>query len=162
MCNPSTIKQWVIGTFLTGEISDPDKANHRLTTVTSWLIAMSAILLVLSLDIIERKHANSTFDVIMEFIIVAFLILSVLTYTQSASALVSPYCEKDLDIHRAIKLSRGLLILGTIFAFIALGALILLSFGLTWEGVLLMLLSAVFSPIVWLLFRIDLTDLLKK
>jgi len=70
-------------------------ANERQTIITSWLIGISAILLVLYLTEPKPNIDKEWFDYYFEAIAVILLILSLFLFLLSATYLLKPFYQDD-------------------------------------------------------------------
>ncbi|MGI0014494.1 MAG: hypothetical protein ACREBU_13790, partial [Nitrososphaera sp.] len=70
-------------------------ANERQTIITSWLIAISALLLVLYLTVPKPNADKAWFDYYFEAIAVILLTVSLLLYLLSATYLLKPFYQDD-------------------------------------------------------------------
>src|SRR5262245_37364330 len=105
-------------------------ANQRQTAVTSWCIAISAVLLVLYLTDHKPDIDKQWFDYYFEAIVVILLIVSLLLYLLSATYLIQPYYQ-DVEptkeqLMRSAIYTRRVQIPGAFMIFWAIGFLILL------------------------------------
>ena len=131
-------------------------ANERQTVITSWLIGISAILLVLYLTEPKPNIDKEWFDYYFEAIAVILLIVSLLLYLMSATYHLKPFYQDDEPtkeqlIQSAVN-TRRLQIPGSFMIFWAIGFLILLKLEYS-NAVLGYSLVAFGAPIVWLGLR---------
>ena len=131
-------------------------ANERQTIMSSWFIAISAILLVLYLTAPKPNAEKAWFDYYFEAIAVILLIVSLLLYLLSATFLIRPFYQDNEPTIEELKQSavytRRVQVPGAFMIFWAIGFLILLKLEYS-SAVLGYSLVAFAGPIVWLLLR---------
>src|SRR5688572_15707748 len=131
-------------------------ANERQTVITSWLIGISAILLVLYLTVPKPNIDKEWFDYYFEALAIILLIVSLLLYLLSATYLLKPFYQdeeptKEQLIQSAVATKR-VQIPGAFMIFWAIGFLILLKLEYS-NAVLGYALVAFGAPILWLYLR---------
>ena len=131
-------------------------ANERQTIITSWLIGISAILLVLYLTVPKPNVDKEWFDYYFEAFAVILLIVSLLLFLLSATYLLKPFYQdneptKEQLVESAIH-SRRVQIPAAFMIFWAIGFLILLKLEYS-IAVLAYSMVAFGAPIVWLALR---------
>lgn len=131
-------------------------ANERQSVITSWLIGISAILLVLYLTEPKPDIEKEWFDYYFEAITVILLIVSLFLYLLSATYLLSPFYQdneptKEQLIQSAVN-TRRVQIPGSFMIFWAIGFLILLKLDYS-NAVLAYSMFAFGAPILWLIIR---------
>ena len=131
-------------------------ANERQSVITSWFIAISAVLLVLYLTVPKPNADKEWFDYYFEAIAVILLIVSLLLYVLTATYLLKPFYQdneptKEQLIQSAVN-TRRVQIPGTFMLFWAIGFLILLKLEYS-NAVLGYAMVAFGAPIVWLYLR---------
>ena len=131
-------------------------ANDRQTVITSWLIGISAILLVLYLTEPKPDVEKEWFDYYFEAIAVILLIVSLLLYLLSPTYLLQPFYQDDEPTKEQLKQSavntRRVQVPGAFMIFWAIGFLILLKLEYS-NAVLAYSMVAFVAPIVWLGLR---------
>ena len=131
-------------------------ANERQTIITSWLIGISAILLVLYLTEPKPNIDKAWFDYYFEAIAVILLILSLLLFLLSATFLLKPFYQDDEPMKEQLIQSavytRRVQIPGAFMIFWAIGFLILLKLEYS-IAVLAYSMVAFSAPILWLGLR---------
>ena len=83
-------------------------ANERQTTITSWFIGISAILLVLYLTAPKPNADKEWFDYYFEAFAVILLIVSILLYMLSATYLLQPFYQDNEPTKEQLKQSADL------------------------------------------------------
>ena len=131
-------------------------ANERQTIITSWLIGISAILLVLYLTEPKPNIDKEWFDYYFEAIAVILLILSLFLFLLSPIYLLKPFYHdneptKEQLIQSAVY-TRRVQIPGAFMIFWAIGFLILLKLEYS-IAVLAYSMIAFGAPILWLGLR---------
>ena len=131
-------------------------ANERQTIITSWFIAISALLLVLYLTVPMPNADKEWFDYYFEASAIILLIVSLLLYLLSATYLLMPFYQDDEPtkeqlIQSAVN-TRRVQIPGAFMIFWAIGFLILLKLEYS-NAVLAYAMVAFAAPIVWLCLR---------
>ena len=131
-------------------------ANERQTIITSWFIAISALLLVLYLTVPMPNADKEWFDYYFEASAIILLIVSLLLYLLSATYLLMPFYQDDEPtkeqlIQSAVN-TRRVQIPGAFMIFWAIGFLILLKLEYS-NAVLAYAMVAFTAPIVWLCLR---------
>ncbi|MGI0013947.1 MAG: hypothetical protein ACREBU_10980 [Nitrososphaera sp.] len=131
-------------------------ANERQTIITSWLIAISALLLVLYLTVPKPNGDKAWFDYYFEAIAVILLIVSLLLYLLSATYLLKPFYQDDEPtkeqlIQSAVN-TRRVQVPGAFMIFWAIGFLILLKLEYS-NAVLAYSMVAFGAPILWVVLR---------
>ena len=128
-------------------------ASERQTTITSWFIGISAILLVLYLTVPKPNVDKEWFDYYFEAFAVILLIVSILLYLLSATYLLQPFYQDNEPTKEQLKQSaiytRRVQIPGAFMIFWAIGFLILLKLEYS-NAVLTYSMVAFAAPIVWL------------
>ena len=131
-------------------------ANERQTIITSWLIGISAILLVLYLTEPKPNIDKEWFDYYFEAIAVILLILSLLLFLLSATFLLKPFYQDDEPMKEQLIQSavytRRVQIPGAFMIFWAIGFLIPLKLEYS-IAVLAYSMVAFSAPILWLGLR---------
>lgn len=131
-------------------------ANERQTTITSWLIGISAVLLVLYLTEPKLDVDKEWFDYYFEAATVILLIVSLLLYLLSASYLLKPFYQDDEptkeQLIQAAFNTRRVQMPGAFMIFWAIGFLILLKLEYS-NAVLAYSLVAFGAPILWMSLR---------
>jgi hypothetical protein len=131
-------------------------ANNRQTAITSWFIAISAVLLVLYLTEPKPDSDKEWFDYYFEAVVVILLIISLLLYLLSATYLIQPFYQDDEpttdQLKRSAVFTRRVQIPGAFTIFWAIGFLILLKLEYS-NAVLAYSIVAFVAPVVWLGFR---------
>jgi len=131
-------------------------ANERQTIITSWLIAISALLLVLYLTVPKPNIDKDWFDYYFEAIAIILLIVSLFLYLLSASYLLKPFYQDDEPTKEQLIQSafntRRVQIPGAFMIFWAIGFLILLKLEYS-NAVLAYSMVAFGAPILWLSLR---------
>lgn len=131
-------------------------ANERQTVITSWLIGISAILLVLYLTVPKPSLEKEWYDYYFEAIAVILLIVSLLLFLLSATYLLQPFYQDDEPTKEQLMKStintRRVQVPGAFMIFWAIGFLILLKLEYSNE-VLMYSMVAFGAPIVWLGLR---------
>lgn len=131
-------------------------ANQRQTDITSWFIAISAVLLVLYLTEPKPNSDKEWFDYYFEAAIVILLIVSLFLYLLSATYLLRPFYQDDEptkeQLIQAASYTRRLQIPGAFMIFWAIGFLILLKLEYS-NAVLVYSMFAFGAPVVWLSLR---------
>ena len=131
-------------------------ANKNQTAITSWFIAISAVLLVLYLTEPKPNDDKEWFDYYFEAIAVILLIVSLFLYFLSATYLIMPFYQDDEPTREQLKksaiLTRRIQIPGAFMIFWAIGFLILLK--LEYSNVVLAYSMVAFgAPILWIALR---------
>jgi hypothetical protein len=131
-------------------------ANERQTAITSWFIAISAVLLVLYLTEPKPNIDKEWFDYYFEAIAVILLIVSLFLYFLSATYLLRPFYQDDEptkeQLIQSVLYTRRLQIPGALMIFWAIGFLILLKLEYS-NAVLAYSMVAFGAPILWLYLR---------
>jgi hypothetical protein len=131
-------------------------ANERQTAITSWFIAISAVLLVLYLTEPKPNLEKEWFDHYFEAITVILLIVSLFLYFLSATYLIKPWYQDEEptkeQLMQASIITRRLQIPGAFMIFWAIGFLILLKLNLS-NAVLAYSMFAFGAPILWVGLR---------
>lgn len=131
-------------------------ANERQTVITSWLIGISAILLVLYLTEPKPNIEKEWYDYHFEAFTVILLIVSLLLYLLSATYLLKPFYQDDEptkeQLIQSVVNTRRVQIPGSFMIFWAIGFLILLKLEFS-NAVLGYSMVAFGAPIVWLALR---------
>ena len=131
-------------------------ANARETVISSWFIAICAILLALYLNEPKPNSDKAWFDYYFEAFAVIFLIVSLLLYLFSASYLLQPFYQDDEPTKEQLKRSaiytRRVQVPGCFMIFWAIGFLILLKLEYS-NAVLIYSMVAFAAPIVWMGLR---------
>ncbi|HEY7734938.1 MAG TPA: hypothetical protein VIB07_09115 [Nitrososphaera sp.] len=131
-------------------------ANQRQTTITSWFIAISAVLLVLYLTEPKPNIDKEWFDYYFEAIAVILLLVSLFLYFLSATYLLKPFYQDDEptkeQLIQSAVYTRRLQMPGAFMIFWAIGFLILLKLEYS-NAVLAYSLVAFGAPILWLSLR---------
>jgi hypothetical protein len=131
-------------------------ANKNQTAITSWFIAISAVLLVLYLTEPKPNSDKEWFDYYFEAIAVILLIVSLFLYFLSATYLIMPFYQDDEPTREQLKKSaiqtRRIQIPGAFMIFWAIGFLILLKLEYS-NAVLAYAIVAFGAPILWLALR---------
>jgi hypothetical protein len=131
-------------------------ANQRQTDITSWFIAISAVLLVLYLTEPKPDIDKEWFDYYFEAAVVILLIISLLLYLLSATYLIQPFYQDDEptkeQLIRSSVYTRRVQIPGAFMIFWAIGFLILLKLEYS-NAVLAYSMVAFSAPMVWLYLR---------
>jgi hypothetical protein len=131
-------------------------ANDRQATITSWFIAISAVLLVLYLTEPKPNVDKEWFDYYFEAIAVILLIVSLFLYFLSATYLIKPFYQDDEptkeQLMQAAVYTRRIQIPGAFMIFWAIGFLILLKLEYS-TAVLAYSMVAFGAPILWLGLR---------
>jgi len=116
---------------------DHEAANVRLTTITSFLIGISAVLLLLSIQILSSRYQQaSPLGLPIGSVPIVALIVTVMLLLMGGSTLTSAYYEKGVRIDVAVKRARRLAVVANQLIFIALAGLLLVSFEFTPIGLL--------------------------
>lgn len=131
-------------------------ANERQTIITSWFIAISALLLVLYLTVPKPNADKDWFDYYFEAFAIILLIVSLFLYLLSATYLLKPFYQdneptKEQLIQSAIY-TRRVQVPGAFMIFWAIGFLILLKLEYS-NAVLAYSMVAFGAPILWLALR---------
>jgi hypothetical protein len=131
-------------------------ANERQSVITSWLIGISAILLVLYLTVPKPNIDKEWFDYYFEAIAVILLIVALFLYLLSATYLLKPFYQDDEPtkeqlIQSAVNTKR-VQVPGAFMIFWAIGFLILLKLEYS-NAVLAYSMVAFGAPILWLSLR---------
>jgi len=131
-------------------------ANERQTIITSWFIAISALLLVLYLTVPKPNADKDWFDYYFEAFAIILLIVSLFLYLLSATYLLKPFYQdneptKEQLIQSAIY-TRRVQVPGAFMIFWAIGFLILLKLEYS-NAVLAYSMFAFGAPILWLVLR---------
>jgi hypothetical protein len=131
-------------------------ANERQTIITSWFIAISALLLVLYLTVPKPNADKDWFDYYFEAFAIILLIVSLFLYLLSATYLLKPFYQdneptKEQLIQSAIY-TRRVQVPGAFMIFWAIGFLILLKLEYS-NAVLAYSMVAFGAPILWLVLR---------
>ena len=131
-------------------------ANERQSVITSWLIGISAVMLVLYLTEPKPNIDKEWFDYYFEAIAVILLIVALFLYLLSATYLLKPFYQDDEPtkeqlIQSAINTKR-VQIPGAFMIFWAIGFLILLKLEYS-NAVLGYAMVAFGAPILWLHLR---------
>jgi hypothetical protein len=131
-------------------------ANERQSVITSWLIGISAVLLVLYLTVPKPNIDKEWFDYYFEAAVVILLIVALFLYLLSATYLLKPFYQDDEPtkeqlIQSAINTKR-VQIPGAFMIFWAIGFLILLKLEYS-NAVLAYSVVAFGAPILWLYLR---------
>lgn len=131
-------------------------ANERQSVITSWLIGISAVLLVLYLTVPKPNIDKEWFDYYFEAVVVILLIVALFLYLLSATYLLKPFYQDDEPtkeqlIQSAINTKR-VQIPGAFMIFWAIGFLILLKLEYS-NAVLGYAMVAFGAPILWLSLR---------
>ena len=112
------------------KLSGWKSANERQTIVSSWLIAIGAILLELYLTAPEPNAEKAWFDYYFEAIAVILLLVSLLLCLLSATFLIRPFSQDNEPTIEELKQSavytRRVQVPGAFMIFWAVGFLILL------------------------------------
>ena len=131
-------------------------ANERQTIITSWLIGISAILLVLYLTEPKPDIEKEWFDYYFEAITVILLIVSLFLYLLSATYLLKPFYQDDEPTKEQLKQSavnsRRVQVPASFMIFWAIGFLILLKLDYS-NAVLAYSMVAFGAPILWITLR---------
>ncbi|WP_415281713.1 hypothetical protein [Candidatus Nitrososphaera sp. FF02] len=131
-------------------------ANQRQTDITSWFIAISAVLLVLYLTEPKPNIDKEWFDYYFEAAVVILLIVSLLLYLLSATYLLQPFYQDNEptkeQLIRSSVYTRRVQVPGAFMIFWAIGFLILLKLEYS-NAVLVYSVVAFVAPIVWLCLR---------
>ncbi len=140
------------GTILSGWKT----ANERQSVITSWLIGISAVLLVLYLTVPKPNIDKEWFDYYFEAVVVILLIVALFLYLLSATYLLKPFYQDDEPtkeqlIQSAINTKR-VQVPGAFMIFWAIGFLILLKLEYS-NAVLAYSMVAFCAPILWLSLR---------
>ncbi len=131
-------------------------ANERQSVITSWLIGISAVLLVLYLTVPKPNIDKEWFDYYFEAVVVILLIVALFLYLLSATYLLKPFYQDDEPtkeqlIQSAINTKR-VQVPGAFMIFWAIGFLILLKLEYS-NAVLAYSMVAFCAPILWLSLR---------
>jgi len=132
-------------------------AGERLTTIASWLMGTAMVLIALSIEVLAPgTRVGPAYAAVLEAGTLTLLVTSLVMFSLAATCLCAPYYETTsvgtLTEVEAMKFSRRLLIVGTVFIFWALGFLMMISFEFQPEGVLLAALC-IGASFTWLLLR---------
>lgn len=131
-------------------------ANDRQTTITSWFIAISAVLLVLYLTEPKPNIDKEWFDYYFEAIAVVLLLVSLFLYFLSATYLLKPFYQDDEptkeQLIQSAVYTRRVQLPGAFMIFWAIGFLILLKLEFS-NAVLAYSMVAFGAPILWLYLR---------
>jgi hypothetical protein len=131
-------------------------ANDRQATITSWFIAISAVLLVLYLTEPKPNIDKEWFDYYFEAIAVILLLVSLFLYFLSATYLIRPFYQDDEPTKEQLMQSavytRRIQIPGAFMIFWAIGFLILLKLEYS-NAVLAYSMVAFCAPVLWLFLR---------
>ena len=135
------------------ELADFETANARLTTITSFLVGITTVMLVLSINILSgRLHDSAWWEIGAASVTIIFLLLAIMLHFSAASALVSAYYEVGLSPETAVKHARRFSVFANVLTFGALSALLLVAFDFAvWAA--LYAVAAVLACAGWLLIR---------
>lgn len=132
---------------------DYEIANARLTTVTSFLLGISAVLLLLSINLVSGRYQQGGLEsLVAGSVTIVSLLLAILLLLTCASTLTSAYYDKGVRIDVAVQRARRLAIVANVLIFIALAGLLLVAFQFTLPA-LLYATTAVLCSVVWLITR---------
>lgn len=131
-------------------------ANERQTAITSWFIAISAVLLVLYLTEPKPDSEKQWYDYYFEAIAVILLIVSLFLYFLSATYLIKPWYQDEEptkeELMKSSVTTRRLQIPGAFMIFWAIGFLILLKLEFS-IAVVAYSMFAFGAPILWVGLR---------
>ena len=131
-------------------------ANERQSVITSWLIGISAVLLVLYLTEPKPNIDKEWFDYYFEAFVVILLIVALFLYLLSATYILKPFYQDDEPTKEQLMQSavhtRRVQTPGAFMIFWAIGFLILLKLEYS-NAVLAYSMVAFGAPILWLCLR---------
>jgi len=136
-------------------MADWEKANQRLTTITSWLIGMSAIFIVLVLTALPDTR-NTVHEELRETfygVVIISLIGALTLFSLAASYLAAPYYDVKTNEgpteKKGSRRARSLTIAGAVVIFWAIGFLVAIRLDFTYNAWIYFIV-ALLAPFVWL------------